>query len=365
MRVLIFGLQSGNRSGTGRYTIELVKALATLEDAPEMVCLWPREEATPTSADTIDFIRCPSNFISRFYQEQWAGRRLEKKYGADVIHFPASIAASRGDAPRVVTVHDLCYKSHPEWFSRTRVLYYNAFLGWGIYRATRILADSRATADDIQKYYKIPESRIDIIPLGVDTCFHPVDKTFRNRVREQYHLPETFFLFIGTLEPRKNLIRVVEAWSLLGEGYPDLVIAGRLGWKTDLGHFIRKDSSIRRIHLLGHVPQKWLPALYSAATVFVWPSLMEGFGLPPLEAMACGTPVLTSTRLPYISKSNAVVVDPLSVEQLTAAMQRLADNSELRDSLRISGLEKAASFTWKRTAELTRAAYERARQDVR
>lgn len=363
MRVLYHGLQADNRSGTGRYTIELVKALATLENAPHLTCLWPDALEVPITGKNIDWVRCPGGFIRRFCREQWGTARLAKQYGADVVHFPASVAASAGTVPMVVTVHDLCYRTHPEWFSHSRALYYRAFVGRGIRSAAHIIVDSQATAADVKRFHGIPESRIDVVPLGVDACFQPAGTEARERVRREYGLPGSYVLFVGTLEPRKNLARLLEAWTLLGDTVPDLVIAGRVGWKTDLERLVPSEGRMRRkLHCLGHVPQDLLPALYSEAVAFVWPSLMEGFGLPPLEAMACGAPVITSntSSMPEVVGNAAITVDPYDVHAIAEAMQRIATDEALRLSLREAGRGRAANFTWERTAQMTRAAYERA-----
>lgn len=365
MRVLLQGLQAGNRSGTGRYTSELVRAFAGLAEGPEVVCLWPRELAAPAQGERLELVRRRSGFAYRFYHERLAVFRLAGKFKADLIHFPATVAAPSGQAPVIVTVHDLCYKTHPEWFPRTRVFYYTAFADAGIRRAARIIADSHATAADIRHFYGIPESRIDVIPLGVDACFQPADDDARKGLRERYDLPESFFLFLGTLEPRKNLPRILEAWMRAGPSVPDLVLAGRAGWKVDLERLVGGGLDARRLHCLGHVPQELLPALYSEAQAFVWPSLMEGFGLPPLEAMACGAPVITSntSSMAEVAGNAALTVDPLNVRQLSDAMTALAEDERLRQSLREAGLDRAADFTWKRTAELTMLAYEHACRD--
>ncbi|OQB40606.1 MAG: D-inositol 3-phosphate glycosyltransferase [Candidatus Hydrogenedentes bacterium ADurb.Bin179] len=362
MRVLFQGLQAGNRSGTGFYTVELLKALAALENGPELVCLWPKEAQVPVRGEKVKWLRYSSSPARRIYLEQWAASRLAKRFGVDLIHFPASVSAPAHNAPTVVTVHDLCYKVHPEWFPRTRVLYYSAFVGAGIRGAARIIADSQATADDIKRFYDIPASRMDVIPLGVDARFHPADEKDLRRVRERYRIPEDYFLFAGTLEPRKNLPRVLEAWSSLGEVAPHLVIAGRTGWKTDLTRFITdKGYAKSRIHFLGHVPPELLPVLYSGARAFVWPSLMEGFGLPPLEAMACGTPVITSntSSMPEVVGEAALTVAPEDVFALAEAMACLAGDARLCDRLREAGLQRAALFTWHRTAALTLEVYRR------
>lgn len=361
MRVLFQGLQAGNRSGTGRYISELVRAFVGLAEGPEVVCLWPRELSAPAQGERLELLRSRPDFAYRFYHEHLAVSRFARKYRADLVHFPANVAAPSGKAPMIVTVHDLCYKTHPEWFPRTRVLYYTAFADAGIRQAAWVIADSHATAADIRHFYGIPESRIDVIPLGVDACFRPADGEARKVLREKYALPESFFLFLGTLEPRKNLPSILEAWMRAGKSVPDLVLAGRVGWKVDLERLAGGRLDSHRLHCLGHVPQELLPALYSEAQAFVWPSLMEGFGLPPLEAMACGTPVITSntSSMAEVAGNAALTVDPLNVRQLSEAMVALAEDERLRQSLREAGLDRAADFSWKRTAELTLSAYER------
>lgn len=360
MRILLQGLQAGNRSGTGRYTIELARALAKLEEGPELVCLWPDDLAEPIPGGRVEVIRRRSGFTSRFLCEQVNASRLARNLGADLVHFPASVAGATGNTPMVVTVHDVCYKSHPEWFPYTRVLYYDAFMGAGIRRAARVIADSKRTAEDINRFYGIPESRIDVIPLGVEACFSPADAEMRRRLRERYSLPATFFLFLGTLEPRKNLAGILEAWSRMSTTMPDLVIAGRTGWKTDLKRLVSGHLDERRLHCLGHVPQELLPALYSEAIAFVWPSLMEGFGLPLLEAMACGTPVITSDSMKEVAGDGALYVDPLDAQAIFRAMTDLSENEQLCRMLREQGRNHAAKYRWESTAELTCRTYERA-----
>jgi len=284
-----------------------------------------------------------------------------------VVHFTASVGAVTGVTPTVVTVHDLCYKLHPEWFPRPRILYYNTFIGAGIRHASHIITDSQASADDLKRFYDIPASRIHIIPLGVDDRFRPADEAQCRLVRKQLGLPEFYFLFVGTLEPRKNLPVVLKAWSLLGDSSPDLVIAGRSGWKMDVEKFIlEKGYRKERIHCPGHVSPELLPALYSGATAFIWPSLMEGFGLPLLEAMACGAPVVTSniSSMPEVVGDAALTVRPTDVSALAEAMGCLAANEQVRDHMRAAGIKRAALFTWQRTAKMTAGVYNLVRQET-
>ena len=198
----------------------------------------------------------------------------------------------------------------------------------------------------------------------MDRHFGPASPEEITRVKEKYRLPKSFYLFVGTLEPRKNIPCVIEAWDLISsDSTSDLVIAGRDGWKT--GPIRKAASKVRqpnRIHFPGFIESEDLPALLSGAEAFVWPSLWEGFGLPPLEAMACGTPVVTSdeSSLPEVVADAAITVSPEDVDMIANAMRALLVHEDLRETLRERALKRAAEFTWKRTAELTYEAYRRA-----
>ena len=287
----------------------------------------------------------------------------------DILHYPASFTRLMGGAPSketkvVLTVHDVSFLREPRWFRSDRSIYYRLMIRRSASRATRILADSEATGRDLQELIRIESSKIDVTPLGVDARFQPATEADIMRVREIYDLPETFFLYVGTLEPRKNLPRVIGAFDRIATKCDhDLVIAGRDGWKfAGIYDAAANARHSARIHFIGFVDDSLLPALFSAASVFVWPSLWEGFGLPPLEAMACGTPVVTSntSSLPEVVGDAALRVQPEDVEAISEAMRSLTDDAELCASLRQRGMERASKFTWQRTAKLTYEAYCRA-----
>jgi len=354
MRVLMNALNAGNRSGTGRYITELTRALLNNESDDEYHFVWPRDLAAPVPGCEEHLIRKSASALYRLFYEHRGIDGLGRSMEADIVHYPTGIGPRFSRLPVVLTVHDMCFFHHPEWFAPSRALYYRGTMAAGIHRADHIIADSQATAEDIIHFMGIPEERIDVVPLGVDACFAPASAEEIKQVRQQYHLPERFFLFVGTLEPRKNLERLVQAWSMVRDKVPPLVIAGRHGW----GDMICFPPDIIR---LDHIAQEHLPALYSAATAFVWPSLMEGFGLPPLEAMACGTPVLTSntSSLPEVVGDAAMQIDPFDVDALADDMTTLAQDDALSECLRQKGLERAARFTWHSTAAKTRAVYEK------
>lgn len=364
MKVLINALQAGNRSGTGRYTLELIRALAACTETVQLALLWPEDAEPRDPPFPAEIIRQAGGSARRALQTGRALRAALRSHPADLVHHPASIGPAVPLTPAVLTVHDLIALRHPEWFRWDRALYYRNALRASVRHAARVITDSRATANDLAELLAYPESQIDVVPLGVGKEFRPASETACAEVRRRYRLPERFFLYVGTIEPRKNLERLLTAWSsMVREETPDLVIAGRRGWKTDaFERAVVQSPSRARIHTPGYVEQKDLPAVLSAATAFVWPSLVEGFGLPPLEAMACGAPVLTSntSSLPETAGDAAILVCPTDTEAIAEALCRLSEDEALRLSLRAKGLARAAQFTWARTAERTVESYRKA-----
>jgi glycosyltransferase involved in cell wall biosynthesis len=309
----------------------------------------------------VEIVEHSAKLLSRLAFDHGAVRSLARDRAADMLHYPASTGCLFPNRPMVQTVHDLCFMRHPEWFPATKNLYYRLFIGPTARRADLVLADSQATAEDIRALLLIPEQRIRVVPLGVGAEFYPRPQEEQHAVRAKYGFPEQFFLFVGTLEPRKNLVRLIQAWDrTYDSGLSDLVVAGRRGWKADpILAAIRQVRHQEALHLPGFVADGDLPALLSAAQAFIWPSLMEGFGLPLLEAMACGAPVLTSndSSIPEVVGHAAMLVDPTSEGQMAEAMTALAHDDRLRTALSENGKRQAALFAWDRTAQLTAAAY--------
>jgi len=360
MRILVNALNAGNRSGTGRYIVELAKALLNSAGDDEFLFLWPENLPAPVLDKEFCLVRKSSSPASRLYYEHVGVDWLARTLRADIVHHPTGIGPRFSKTPVVLTVHDMCFFRHPDWFSRSRSFYYQYVMAAGIRKAVRIIADSQATANNIMEIMAIPKSRINVVPLGVDSCFTPASEEEIQAIRRAYGLPAAFFLFVGTIEPRKNLARLVSAWRQVRSEVPPLVVAGRYGW----GGSLPAGEDIIR---LDHVPSAQLPALYSAATALVWPSLMEGFGLPPLEAMACGTPVLTSSTssLPEVAGDAAILVDPLDVDAIASGMVALARDAGLRSELRQKGLKRAALYSWNETAKNTIAVFKQLLEGMR
>jgi glycosyltransferase involved in cell wall biosynthesis len=250
---------------------------------------------------------------------------------------------------QAVTIHDLSVLEHPEWFNVNFRLWYRLLLPRLAQRVTTILTVSEHSRRSIVRMFRLPAEKVMVVPDGVNLRqFHPCDA---GAVRAKYELGNRYVLFVGSLDPRKNIERLLQAWVRLIEFKDlELVIAGS---RTNIFRPVDIASSKRRTRFLGYVPDEDLPALYAGATFFIMPSLFEGFGLSMLEAMACGTPVITSYAgaLAEVAGEAAVQIDPTSVEGMTEAMRTLLLDEGLRSDLRQKGLERACQFPWERSAQ--------------
>jgi glycosyltransferase involved in cell wall biosynthesis len=359
MRVLINGLQAGNRSGTGVYTQRLVEWLPRVAGDLEFAVLWPEGMEPPAGMEHV----FRAGGLGRLLTDQWGIRAERQRLRADLVHYPASVGNVIGLPGTVLTVHDLSFMVEPQWFRAGRAAYYRLAVARSARTAARIVADSEATAADLRERLRLPADRIDVVPLGVDESLAPAAPEQCREARLRYGLPEHYLLFLGTLEPRKNVSRIVRAWSRavdVDKDMPDLVLAGRYGWKVEpILHEVMESPHFARIHLPGFIAREDAPAVMTAAEGFVWPSLYEGFGLPPLEAMACGAPVLTSntSSLPEAVGDAALTIDPEDESALTEAIHRLVTDAPLRETLRAKGLARVKEFTWRRTAERSAETY--------
>ncbi|MGB1287250.1 MAG: glycosyltransferase family 4 protein [Aggregatilineales bacterium] len=283
----------------------------------------------------------------------------------DLLHAMAFVSPLLNFTPTVVTVYDLTFMRYPQRLSAGRRLYLRLFTELSCRRAKRITAISQSTADDLTELLDIPASKIDVTPLGYDTdIFKPHAQSEIDAFKAANGLPERFWLFVGTLEPRKNLTMLLEAYARLplSERLP-LILGGGKGWDYEpIFAAIEKLHLSDSIFLPGFIPADDLALWYNSAELFVYPSVFEGFGLPVLEAMACGTPILTSdaSSLPEVAASADLCLNPTDVPVWTAALQRAFHDADWREKIRQAGLQKAQQFRWETTAQLTLASYQRA-----
>lgn len=255
----------------------------------------------------------------------------------------------------VTTVHDLSFHAHPEWHPQDRIDFFGAYFHKRILRSDVITVDSEFTRGEVLKLLGCDERRVRVVHLGYDRAmFRPAESEAVAYFRHRHQLPETFVLFVGSIEPRKNIARLLEAYATLPAEmraeYP-LVLAGFAGWHNEevMQSIARMKADVR---FLGYLDVADLALAYNAATVFAYPSLYEGFGLPPLEAMACGAPVLASDIPPLheVCGDAARYADPLATDALAEELRNLLQDKSLRDALSARGLARAKGFSWEKTA---------------
>jgi alpha-1,3-rhamnosyl/mannosyltransferase len=270
--------------------------------------------------------------------------------------------------PTVLTVHDLIPLLFPRQSTWQARLLFRWALSLALRASHRVIAVSESTARDLQQYFHTPSERVSVIPEAPDPTFYPRPPAEVAAVRRKYGLPAPFVLYVGSNKPHKNLPRLIEAWSLLTPHVSHftfhasrftLVIAGVWDPRYPEPRLLAERLGLQNVRWLGPVPEADLPALYSAATLFVFPSLYEGFGLPVLEAMACGVPVICSntSSLPEVAGDAALLVDPTDVRALAAAITDLLEDESRREEMRERGLQQAARFSWERTAAMTLEMY--------
>jgi glycosyltransferase involved in cell wall biosynthesis len=301
--------------------------------------------------------------LARILWEQLAQPIALRRDRPDLLHATAFVAPLLARWPCVVTVYDLSFALFPELFRGPNQTYLRWFARRSARRARRVIAISDNTRRDVQRLYGVPPDRIDVAYPGVDTRFTPLPGQAVEAFRREHRLPDKFFLYLGTLEPRKNLGKLIEAFSLSEIRDSRLVMVGGKGWMVDsLFAQVKSLGLADRITFAGYAPGEDLPLWYNSATVFVYPSTYEGFGIPPLEAMACGTPVVTSNAasLPEAIGDAGLTVGPEDVRGLAQAMNRLWQDESLRIELSRRGIAQARRFTWEATAQATVDSYRKA-----
>ncbi len=310
-----------------------------------------------------------SNPMVRIFWEQVVQPMQLLSERIDLLHSLAFVQPVILPCAGIVTIYDLSFILFPERLQAWRRLYLRWGTQYSARRAKRIIAISGSTKRDIVELLRIAEDKVSVVPCGVGEDFQPVDdKRLLDDFRRKRHLPEQMILFVGTIEPRKNLETLLRGYALLKETLqpPALVIGGPKGW-----HHKEVFDTADRLGLYddvifpGYIPQQELALWYSAAELFIYPSLYEGFGLPPLEAMACGTPVIVSDTpsLVEVVDEAGIAVGPHTPQEMAEAMQRLLTDSNLREEMRQRGLERARQFSWHKAGRETLRAYEQAMAD--
>ncbi len=354
------------RAGLGRYAESLVRALVAA--APNRYGLFYNRER---GVEPLAGLELPTRTVGLGYKPWrmlvWLGQLthigLDRLLpDAELFHATEHLLLPLRSTPAVLTVHDLIFRHLPQHHKPLNRWYLNLTMPLYCRRASHIIAVSEHTRQDLIAAYGLPPDRITPIHEAADPRFRPQPPEKVAVVGARYRLPHRYLLFVGTIEPRKNLTRLLEAFELLhAEGLTDgLVIVGKAGWLYE-GFFTRLERSPARhaVLLTGYVPDDDLPAVYAGAQALVLPSLYEGFGLPVLEAMACGTPVACSrlSSLPEIGGDAALYFDPKETDDIFTALRSLLTDAELQADLRRRGIEQAGRFSWERTARETARVY--------
>lgn len=361
MRVGIDGraLAAEARSGVEWYVVHLLRALARLPQAPEIIAYADREVRDPEAASAVRSVVVRA-------RRGWLRAALPWRLWRDrveVAHFPSTILPPLLPCPAVVTVHDLAWERFPETYETADLAMQQRAVCIAARRAARLITVSESTAQDLRERYPEAGPRIRVTPLGVSPAFSPEGQPLDPQALPAAQcLAGGYLLYAGRLHPRKNLGRLLEAYRLLlrHADAPPLALAGTPSpHGEELAAAVARLGLADRVLFLGYVAPELLPQLYRGAALFAYPSLYEGFGLPVLEAMASGVPVVAS-RVPSLAEvagEAALLVDPVSPDEMAAAMARLLAEPELRAELIRRGLARSRAYTWERTARLTLAVY--------
>lgn len=357
--------QAGYRSaGVHQYIGHLLRYITQSDPGLRFTVLTNKTAHLPNPDLMVYRTSWPTHRVPvRVLWEQAVQPRVLRRIGADLVHCPVFVGPVLSPCPSVITIHDLSFLRYPRFFHPTNRLYLSLMTKVSARRARRVIAVSRFTASESVALLGLAPERVEVVYHGVEPVFRPLPRAMVEHFRHRQGLPEQFVLFVGTLEPRKNLVRLVEAIAQLGRDAVPLVLVGGAGWLyRELYSRIKALELERLVRWVGYVDRAELPLWYNSATVFAYPSLYEGFGLPVLEAQACGVPVVTSdcSSLPEAGGDAALLINPWDVQALADSIARLLRDVPLREELREKGLARAQSFNWPRTAHQTTHVYRQA-----
>jgi len=374
MRIAIDAHSVGARlGGNETYATNLIEALAAIDQINHYTLYVTRPEARDRFAD-----RWPNFVVHRTLPHTPLVRipltlsRELRRHPVEVLHVQYT-APPLAPCPIVTTIHDLAFEHLPETFNRRSWMQLRLTVRSTARRAAQIITVSEYSRQDIIKTYGIRPDVINVTPEAAPSYLKRVSSEIElQKVRDTYGIERDYILSLCSIQPRKNLVRLIEAYSLLRQSHrggklPQLVLAGKRGWLDKETMRAAQSGEIASdIRFTGYIADEDLSALYSAATCFVYPSYFEGFGLPVLEAMSCGTPVIAGDRtsIPEVAGTAALLFDPFDVNSLVEALKRILGSGELRTELSSRGMQRASDFSWEKTARLTLAAYEKAAQQA-
>ena len=343
--------------GIGTYVRNVVRELARLDSTSEYILIG-RPEDRELAGQLGPNFRAVSNQSGNYsVLEQFSIPLLLRRERADVFHAPHYVLPPLVGCPSVVTIHDCIHLMFPQYLpNRLATGYARAMMWNATHRSAHVLTVSDASKRDILRFFAIPPERITVVHNAIDAQVGrlPSDEEVA-RARERFQLHAPFVLYVGNIKPHKNVDRLIEAFALVRSGaladVKLLIIGDEISKYPTLRRAVHRHKLHKHVRFLGFVDERTLASLYRLATVFAFPSLYEGFGLPPLEAMASGTPVVTSnlSSLPEVVGDAAILVDPYDVTAIAHGIRRVLLDKELRDQMRTRGLERASAYSWERS----------------
>jgi glycosyltransferase involved in cell wall biosynthesis len=351
--------------GIGTYIRNLVRNLARIDRTTDYVLIVRPADIEIGSSLGDNFRTLPDWSPSYSLREQFTIPLDLRREKVDLFHAPHYVLPPLTPCKSVVTIHDCIHLRFPQYLPhRLAYVYARSSLWVATHRASRVLTVSETSKRDILRYFRVPESKIDVIYNAIDERLGEAPSEAElAQVRERYQLNDPFVLYAGNIKPHKNLERLIEAFHTLRRGGLEhvklLIIGDEVSKYATLRRAVHRHKLHKHVRFFGFVPDKTLAALYRLASVFVFPSLYEGFGLPPLEAMAAGTPVITSnlSSLPEVVGDAALLIDPYQPDAIAEAMRRVLTDEQLRTDLRQKGLQRVQEFSWERSVQRVRAIY--------
>jgi glycosyltransferase involved in cell wall biosynthesis len=355
-------------AGAGVYAIELVRALAGREDRRDGYAVFTRGPWFDQIVASLPNWRIErvsnESRLRRLAWEQFELPGLLNQFGIDVLHSTHhSLPLRSAGVRRVVTIHDVTFFRIPQRYPPVRRFYMQATTRLASRVADGIIVPSQAVRNDVARVLHVGEEKLHVVYEAPGPQYAPMHREGASAVARRYGLDLPYILSVGSLEPGKNRARLIRALhELRGEGVAhQLAVVGQPAWKHEHeASLVEQLGMERQVRFLGYVPEEDMPALYNAASIFAFPSLYEGFGLPVIEAMACGVPVLTSnvSATAEVAGDAALLVDPRSTAEIRDGLARLIADADLRETLARRGLARAEEFSWRRAAEETHAVYE-------
>jgi glycosyltransferase involved in cell wall biosynthesis len=352
-----------SQAGIGQYIIHLVNGLAQVDQENEYVLLQSRKDDT-TILERPNFKRVSLWTPSHHRLERYSLNVELMRLGLDVLHSPDFIPPHRPSCKSVITIHDLAFLLYPHFLTKESARYYG-HIDQAVRWTDHIISVSESTKRDTIQHLGVPEDKITVVYEAANPIFRPMDRAeAQQQVRNRHGVDGPFILFVSTIEPRKNVPTLLRAMWQLKECYKEdvrLVLAGGKGWLFEDAFAVVDELNLDgRVHFVGRVPSEDLLHLYNAAEMLAHPAFYEGFGLPPLEAMACGLPVVVSdvASLPEVVGDAGLLIDPHDADELTVAMWRVLNSGDMRQEMQKKGLVQAERFSWERAARETQKIYQ-------